>query len=123
MCLDKSYRGPLHMLIDGQVVVDTLTGINSAYAHRWSGSCGHSDRHQQCTGKVPFCCQQEQHTQGFLDVLTGKIPKDSNLVSIEAMPFLVLYLSINDRRCHFRPSHGIMFWSTIMYAPHSCCDC
>jgi hypothetical protein len=43
---------------------------------------------------VPLHCQQELHTQGFLAVPTGKNAEDLNLVSVEAMQWvLLLYLS------------------------------
>jgi hypothetical protein len=35
---------------------------------------------------------------GFLDVLTRKNPEDSNLASIEAMQWALLYLSIGHDR-------------------------
>jgi hypothetical protein len=43
---------------------------------------------------VPLCCQQELPTQRFLGVPTGKNPENSNLVSIEVMQWVLLYLSI-----------------------------
>jgi hypothetical protein len=43
---------------------------------------------------VPLRCQQELLTQGFLGVSTGKNPEDSNLASVEAMQWALLYLSI-----------------------------
>jgi hypothetical protein len=69
--LDMSYRGPPCPFTDGGVVADSLTGIHSA------------------DGEVPLHCQQELHTLGFLDVLTGKNPKDSNLASVEAMQWVL----------------------------------
>jgi hypothetical protein len=33
---------------------------------------------------MPLLCQQELHTQGFLDVAIGKNSEHSNLVSMEA---------------------------------------
>jgi hypothetical protein len=49
---------------------------------------------------VPLRCQQELHTQGFLGVPTGKNPEDSNLASVEAMQWVILYLSIGHGRCY-----------------------
>jgi hypothetical protein len=39
-------------------------------------------------------CQQELQTQGCLGVPTGKTPDDSNLAGVEAMQWVLLYLSI-----------------------------
>jgi hypothetical protein len=44
---------------------------------------------------VPHRCQQDLHTQGFSGVPIGKNPEDSNLVSVEAMQWVFLYLSIS----------------------------
>jgi hypothetical protein len=64
-------------------------------SYRWS------DRHPQCSGEVPLCCQQKLHTQRFLGFPIGKNPEDSKLVSMEAMQW-VLYLSIGDNRRYWK---------------------
>jgi hypothetical protein len=43
-------------------------------------------------------CKQELYTQGFLDVPAGKNPEDLNLASVEAMQWVLLYLSISHDR-------------------------
>jgi hypothetical protein len=53
-----------------------------------------SKMHPQCGGEVPLHCQQELHAQGFLGVHTRKYPEDSNLTSVEAMQWVLLYLSV-----------------------------
>jgi hypothetical protein len=69
--LDTSHHGPQHRFKDAGVV----------------------DRHPQYD-EVSLRCQQELHTQGVLGVPTGKNPEDSNLASVEAMQWVLLYLSI-----------------------------
>jgi hypothetical protein len=63
----------------------------------WS-SCRWSDRHPQCDGEVPLCCQKELQTQGVLGVSMVKNPEDLNLVSVEAMQWVLLYFSISHDR-------------------------
>jgi hypothetical protein len=41
---------------------------------------------------VPLHCKKELHTQRFLVVPTGKSPEESNLASVEAMPWVLSYL-------------------------------
>lgn len=72
-----------------------------ASIQRCWGTCRYSDTHPQCDSEVPLCCQQELHTQGLLGVPTGKNPENSNQVSMEAMQWACLYLSIS----HNRTSH------------------
>jgi hypothetical protein len=79
---DTFHHGPLHPFGDAGVVADSL------------------DRHPECDGKMPFCCQQELHTQGFLAVTMSKIPEDSDWASMEAMQWVILYLSITDDGCY-----------------------
>jgi hypothetical protein len=78
----------------------------AASVQRRRASCGKSDRHPQCEGEVPLRCQQELHTQGFLAVPTRKTPEDSNLVSVEAMQWALLYLSIAMTGVTENISHG-----------------
>jgi hypothetical protein len=63
------------------VVADSLTGIQMGW-------------------QVPLCCQQELHSQGFLGVPIGKNPEDSVLASVEAMQWVLLYLSVGNDRCY-----------------------
>jgi hypothetical protein len=49
---------------------------------------------------MSFYCQQELHEQGILVVPTGKIPEDSDRASMEAMQWVILYLSIADDGCY-----------------------
>jgi hypothetical protein len=76
--LDTSDLGPQHPFKDAEVVSGSLKG----------------------DGEVPLHCQQELHTQGFLGVPTGKNTEDSNPVSVEAMQWVLLYLSIGHDRCY-----------------------
>jgi hypothetical protein len=58
------------------------------------------DRHPQ-RDEVPLHSQQDLHTQGFFfGMPTGKHLEDSNLVSMEAMQWVLLYLSISHDRCY-----------------------
>jgi hypothetical protein len=70
-------------------------------------------------------CQQELHrpTRGFLAVPTGKNPEDSNLASVEAMQWVLLYLSIGHDIENISHSAVKISRSTIMHVPHSCSDC
>jgi hypothetical protein len=91
----------------------------AASVQRCRGSCGQSDRHPQCDGEVPLRCQQELHTQGSLGVSTGKNPEDSNLASVEAMQWVLLYLSIGHDIENISHSTPKMCRSTIMHVPYS----
>jgi hypothetical protein len=71
--------------------LDTWT---AASVQRCLGSCGESDRHPQCDGEVTLRCQQELHTQGLLGDTTSKNPEGTNVVSVETMQWVRLYLSI-----------------------------
>jgi hypothetical protein len=73
--LDASHKGPLHLFKDAGVAADS------------------PDRHPKCNGKLPVRCQQELHIQGFFCTPTGKNSEDSNLVSMKAMLWILLYLS------------------------------
>jgi hypothetical protein len=64
---------------------------------------------------VHLHCQQELHTQGFLGVRTGKNREDSNLVSVEAMQWVLLYLSIGHDIENISHSTAKMYRSTIMH--------
>jgi hypothetical protein len=91
----------------------------AASVQRCRGSCGWSDRHPQCNGEVPLRCQQELHTQGFPGVPTGKHPEDSNLMSVEAMQWVLLYLSVGHDIENISHSAAKMCQSTVMHVPHS----
>jgi hypothetical protein len=75
-----SHHRPKHPLKDAGVLADSL-------------------RHPQCDGEVPLRCQQGLHTQGFVGVPTGESPEDSSQVSVEAMQWVLLYLSIGHDIC------------------------
>jgi hypothetical protein len=45
-------------------------------------------------------CQQELLTLGFSDITTGKNSDDSNLAKVEAMQWVLLYLSNGHDRCY-----------------------
>jgi hypothetical protein len=81
-------------------------------------SCGYSDRHPQCDGEVSLRCQQELHTQGFPGVPTGKNPEDSSQVTVEAMQWVLLYMSIGHDSVTENMSHstGKMCRSTIIHS-------
>jgi hypothetical protein len=74
---------------------------------------------------MPLRCQQVLHMskQEFLGVPTGKDPEDSNLASVEAMQWVLLYLSIGHDIENISHSSAKMCRSTIMHVPHSCFDC
>jgi hypothetical protein len=74
-CLNMFNNGMLHTLKNARVVS--------------------LDRHPQCDGEVPLCYQKELHTQGI-----SVSPQDSNLVSVEGMQLVLLYLSVSDDRSH-----------------------
>jgi hypothetical protein len=103
-----------------------VTSLTAASVQRCRGSCRWYDRHPQCDGEVPLRCQQELHTQGFSGVPTGKTLEDSNLVSVEAMQWVLLYLSIGHDTCywaHSSRSTAEVCRSTNTHVPHSCSDC
>jgi hypothetical protein len=80
--LDTSHHGLQHPCKGAGVVADSL------------------DRHPQCDGEVPICCQDEMHTQGFLGVPTDNKPEDAILAwSVEIMQWFLLYLSVSHDRC------------------------
>jgi hypothetical protein len=79
-----------------------------------------SDRHPKCDGEVPLRCQQELDTQGCLGVPTGKNPGDSNVASVEAMQWALLYLSIGHDIGNISYSAAKICRSTIMHVQHSC---
>jgi hypothetical protein len=81
--LNTSHHGPLHIVKVTQVVADSLTGYNAQY-----------------NGDIPLHCHQELNTQVILGVPTGKNPEDSNEASMEAMQWVLLYLSIGDDWCY-----------------------
>jgi hypothetical protein len=59
-------------------------------------------------------CEQELHTQVYLGVPTGKNPEDSSPVSVEAMQWVLLYLSIGHDIENILHSAATMCRSTIM---------
>jgi hypothetical protein len=79
LLLDTSHHGPLHPFEDAGVVADSLTGIH----------------HVKCLFFVNRSCIQR-----VLCVPTGKNPEDSNPASVEAMQWVLLYLSIGRDRCY-----------------------
>jgi hypothetical protein len=80
-CLDMSSHGLQHLFRDVRVVVDSLTGIHSV------------------TVKYLFVVNRSR-IHGFICVLSGKNPEDSNLASVEAMQWILLYGSICHDRCY-----------------------
>jgi hypothetical protein len=105
--LDTSHHGPPHPCKDTGVVSDSL------------------DRHPQCDGAVPLRCLQELHTQEeVFGVPTGTRPEDSSQVSVEAMQWILLYLSVMIAIIeNISHSTAKMCRSTIMHIAHSCSDC
>jgi hypothetical protein len=87
--LDTSHHGPPHPLKDVGVVADSLTGIPNAKV--------------KCLFFVNRSCIHKG-----LCVPTGKNPEDSNLVSVGAMQWVLLYPCIgHDRRyCEHLAQHG-----------------
>jgi hypothetical protein len=65
--LDTSHHGSPRPVRDAGVVADSLTDIHNAM------------------GEVRLRCQQEPHTQGFIDVTTRKKSEDLSPASMEAM--------------------------------------
>jgi hypothetical protein len=92
--LDMSHHGPPHPFKDGGAVADTLTGIHSAMVK----------------------CQQELHTHGCVGVPTGKNTEDSSPVSVEAMQYALLCLSIGHYIENISQSAANMRWSAIMHS-------
>jgi hypothetical protein len=79
--LDTSHHGPPHRHKDVGAVADSLTGIHNAMV-----KCLFVVN-RSCIHKV-FRCPQ------------GKSSEDSNLVSVEAMQWVLLYLSNGHDRCY-----------------------
>jgi hypothetical protein len=77
---DTSHHGPQHLLRDAGVVADSPTGIHSAML------------------KCPFVVCR--NCVGFLCVPTGKNPEDVNLASVEAMQWVLLYVSTCHGSCY-----------------------
>jgi hypothetical protein len=71
---DTSHHGLLLPFKDAGVVADSLTGIPNAMV--------------RCLFIVNRSCIYK----GFLGAPTGKNPEDSNLASVEAMQWVLLYL-------------------------------
>jgi hypothetical protein len=80
-CINMSHHGLLHPFKDPWVAVDSLTGIHNAVA--------------MCLFII-----NRSYKEMLLGVPTGKYPADSNLMSMEAMQWIFLYLSIDYNRCH-----------------------
>jgi hypothetical protein len=73
-----------------------ISSWTAASVQRCRGSCAQSNRHPQCT-------------QGLRGVPTGQNPEDSNLAwSVEAMQWVLLYLSVGHDRCYWEhlAQHG-----------------
>jgi hypothetical protein len=100
-----SYQNNLHYI---QCTPRQVSSRTATSVQRCRGSCGYSDRHAQCDGQVTLCCQQELHAQGVPGVFTGKNPEDSNVAGVEAIQWVLLYLSMAyDRRSWEQlASHG-----------------
>jgi hypothetical protein len=77
--LDTSHHGRPHPLKDSGAVADSLTGIHSA----------------MCLFVVNRNCIHKD-----LGVPTRKNPEDSNLVGVEAMQWVLLYLSTGHDTCY-----------------------
>jgi hypothetical protein len=80
--LDTSHHGPPHPFNDAGAVADRSTGIHSAMV------------------KCLFAVNRSCIHRGFLGVPTGKNPEDSNPESVEAMQWVLVYLSIGHGRCY-----------------------
>jgi hypothetical protein len=80
--LHMSHHELTHSFKYAGVIADSLTGIHSAMV------------------KCFFVVNRSCIPQGFLGVPTRKNPEDSNLASVEAMKWVLLYLSIGHNRCH-----------------------
>jgi hypothetical protein len=89
-----------NLLHEIQCTPRQVSSWTATSVRRFRGSSEQSDRHTQCDGMAPLCCQQELHTQGTLGVPTVKNPADSTLESVEAMQWVLLYLSIGHDRCY-----------------------
>jgi hypothetical protein len=81
--LDTSHYGPLHPFKNAGVVAFSLTGTHNA------------------TVKYLFVANRRCKHGGFLGGPTGKNPEDSNLPILEAMQWVLLYLSIGHDGCYW----------------------
>jgi hypothetical protein len=80
--LDTSHDGLPYPFKEAGVVADSLTGIHNATVKRLF--------------VVNMGCTQK----AFFDAPTGKNPEDSKVASVEAMQWILLYLSIHHNRCY-----------------------
>jgi hypothetical protein len=80
--LYTSHHGPLQPFKDAGVVADSLRDILNA------------------TVKCLFVVDRSCTYKGFLGVSSGTGPEDSNLVSVEAMQWVLRYLSGGHDRCY-----------------------
>jgi hypothetical protein len=80
--LDMSHRGRPHLFKDVGAVADSPTGIHKA------------------TVLAPLCCQKQLYKQGNLGVPTGRSLEDSNQASVEAMQWVLRFLSIGHDGCY-----------------------
>jgi hypothetical protein len=62
---------------------------------------------------------KELHTQRVSDAPTGNNPQDSNLASVEAMQFVLVYLFIGRDVLNISPSAAKMYRSIIMHVTAS----
>jgi hypothetical protein len=81
VCLDTSHHGQSHPHKDAGVVADSVTGIHNAM------------------GKCLFVVNRSCIHKGFV-VPIGKNPEDSSPASVEAMQWVLLYLSIGHDSCY-----------------------
>jgi hypothetical protein len=65
--LDTSHHGPPHIFKDAGAGAGSLTGILTY------------------DGEVPLHCQEELHTQGFLDIPADKYREDSSTAGVKAV--------------------------------------
>jgi hypothetical protein len=88
--LDTPHHRPPHPFKDAGVVVDSLTGIHNT------------------TVKCFFGVSRSCIHKGVSSVPTDKNPDDANLAGVEAMQWVLLYLSIRHDRCYWErlAQHG-----------------
>jgi hypothetical protein len=85
-----SHHGPPYPFKDARLDADSLTGIHNAMV-KWL-----------------FVVKRSCNAQGFLGFPTAKNAENSNLMSVEAMQWDLLYLSIGHYRsyCEHLAQHG-----------------
>jgi hypothetical protein len=87
--LDTSHHGPPHPSKDAEAVSDSLTGVHNAMV------------------KCLFVVNRRCIHKGFR-CPQGKTPEDSDLVIVEALQWVLLYVSIGHgrRQCEHLAQHG-----------------